>query len=198
MRRSKQPKDFNRSIRAFTLIEMVIAISVATLFIGSFALILGSIYTESDIRQPATKLEILAQRVRTIATVHQRTYQIFLTEKGLYILPYGENPKDHPQAEWNFLAQKDAEREPPLSHPTVREFHEVEETIDFLIKGWGMQEFRKLDQEFSYAWQFEPNGMIEPVSVRFELDDGENVSWLQQTYHPMTGTVNEEESEIYD
>gem|GEM_PF-6765254 len=41
--------------------------------------------------------------------------------------------------------------------------------------------------------------MTEPITVRFELKDSdEQTSWLQQTYHPMTATVSEEESAIYN
>gem|GEM_PF-5834309 len=84
MKKFSNRQDFSRRTKAFTLIEMLVAISISALFIGGFVLIIGAIYTETDIRKPATKLEVLAQRVRTIATVHQRTYQIYFTQKGFY------------------------------------------------------------------------------------------------------------------
>jgi len=182
----------------FTLIEVIIAISIIVLLIGGFALVVGGVYTETEIRKPSGKLEILSQRVRTIATVHQRTYQIYLTEKGLYILPFGENPQDHPPTSWNYLKEQDSQREPPLRYETTREFHAIEDTVDFFIKGWGMKEFKKLEDNFSYAWQFEPSGMIEPISIRFEIPHADQTSWLEQTYHPLTATVSTETMEIYD
>ena len=182
----------------FTLIEIIIVIAISALLLGSFSFVIGSIYTQTDIRTPAGDLEVLAQRVRTIATVHQRTYQIHLREDGLFVLPFGENPKDHPESEWNHLAQLDSEKEPPLRHETIREFHEFEDSVRFFVKGWGMEEFQRLEKDFSYAWQFEPSGMIEPIEVRFEMDTGDEISWLQQRYHPLTGTVTDEEMVIYD
>ena len=39
------------------------------------------------------------------------------------------------------------------------------------------------------AWRFDPNGLCEPISVRYEIDEGE--SWLEQDYHPLTASVRD-------
>jgi hypothetical protein len=67
----------------------------------------------------------------------------------------------------------------------------LENGLDVSIRRWNSDEWLGTAKNAVHVWRFDPDGLCEPVSIRLTLDK----SWSEDTYHPLTATIRESQSE---
>jgi hypothetical protein len=133
------------------------------------------------------KLEDLARRARTIAVVQQTSYVVELTEEGFFLHPWVEDGLDEAQvAELDLQAVETGVKRRPVRAAVL-----LDEDFTVEVMRWGTNRWSPLSRGARQVWRFDPNGLCEPITVKFEFPDG----WIQQEYHPLTASVREEEME---
>jgi hypothetical protein len=169
------------------LLEIVIVLSLAALIVGGSIAVMNGRSSERRLVEVSGKLEDLARRARTLAVVQQTSYVVALTEKGFFLHPWVEDNLDEAE-----LAKLDVERaEGGAKRKPMRDAVLLDEEFTFEVMRWGTNRWNPLNRGAREVWRFDPNGLCEPITVKFEYPDG----WIQQEYHPLSATVREEEME---
>jgi len=168
-------------------LEVVIVLCLAALIVGGSIGIMSGRSSEKRLVEVSGQLEDLARRARTIAVVQQTSYVVALTEKGFFLHPWVEDGLDEAQ-----LAELDLQSaESGVKRRPVRAAVLLDEEFTFEVMRWGTNRWSPLSRGARHVWRFDPNGLCEPITVKFEFPDG----WIQQEYHPLTASVREEEME---
>jgi prepilin-type N-terminal cleavage/methylation domain-containing protein len=197
---------------AFTLIEIVVALTIIAV-ISSIAIpTLRGLERDEKIRTQLKSLAELVQDVRQRAIHERRAYQIVFEREGFHA-----SEVTYPfEKRGEFLKYLDELRTP--SPMTVSERTEVqrqdvanahapedassaEEVVDYpppwtlsvpLPEGtecdvlmWGDGEWDDIDGEKIRRWVFQPSGMVNPVSVRLRTGDAE----LEGKFDILTGEL---------
>lgn len=171
----------------FTLLEIVIVLSLSGLIVGGSLAIMNGRSSEQRLVEVSGKLEDLARRARTIAVVQQTPYVVALTEEGFFLHPWVEDGLDEAE-----VAQLDLQlAETGVRRKPMRDKVLLDEDFTFEVMRWGTTRWSPLSRGARQVWRFDPNGLCEPITVKFEFPDG----WIQQEYHPLTASVREEEME---
>jgi len=171
----------------FSLLEIVIALLLAGLIVGGGIAIMGQRSSEQRLVEVSGKLEDLARRARTIAVVQQTPYVVALTEKGFFLHPWVEDNLDEAE-----LARLDLQMaEDGVKRVPIRAAVLLDDEFTFEVMRWGTNRWSSLARGAREVWRFDPNGLCEPLTVKFEYPNG----WIQQEYHPLNATVREEEME---
>jgi prepilin-type N-terminal cleavage/methylation domain-containing protein len=171
----------------FTLLEVVIVLCLAGLIVGGGIGIMGGRSGERRLVEMSGKLEDLARRARTIAVVQQTSYVVELTEEGFFLHPWVEDGLDEAQvAELDLQAVETGVKRRPVRAAVL-----LDEDFTVEVMRWGTNRWSPLSRGARQVWRFDPNGLCEPITVKFEFPDG----WIQHEYHPLTASVREEEME---
>lgn len=177
----------------FTLLEIVISLSIVALLMGGSIAFLVINRAEARLRRTSGSVEGLAKRARTIAVLRQTPYALEFHNGRVRLSPLVEagieDPEDLPQLsaddDW---PEEEGGADRPLA--PVRDEIVFDEEMVVGVRRWGSDDWVVFDNERNrMTWRFDPNGLCEPISVRFEVDDGE--SWLEQQYHPLTASVRD-------
>jgi type II secretory pathway pseudopilin PulG len=171
-----------RSRRGFTLVEIVITMSIVMLLLGVTVLGIRSVSGERRLREVTSELKQYARQARTQAMLEQRAFQIlftptFFSAQALQLVEEGE------EFEKLFIAEGEATRASELKRFTLPEGVQIE------VKHWNEKELRPPKPD---TWVFEHSGICEPFTVRVSSDDG----FIEMVFHPLTAAVEDEVSEI--
>ena len=175
----RQPNQ--RCTPGFTLVEIIITISIIALLLGVTLLSINAVSSERKLREPAEAIKEYAKQARMYAIVEQRPHQVLLTPRSIHLQSSGQLLADDYVSIDGALA-KDI--------PSMKK-EVLDEDIRLFIRRWHEQNWRpvKLD-----SWVFEYTGICEPLSIRLErLSDG---SYLELTFNPLTASVESENSEF--
>lgn len=151
---------------AFTILEVVIVLSITVLMIGAAAPALTGMVRAEQLKSPARNLEAMAITARCNALAEQRPYQIIITPKGFHLERADEKPGVKPLASFSFS-----------------------ESINFEMAHWPDEKWMKPNR---YVWYFAPSGLCDPIRVMFRKGD----SYFSQKYSAITGWDQEESSFI--
>ncbi len=205
----------SRGAAAFTLVEIIIAISVVAILAGLAVPAIESVQRERIAREPVNRLALLAREVRGRAMAEGRPYQIVLDGNGFrasrFLRPYGGLE----EAGEIRLALAEAERrdalveaarrrgmeEAPATEPDPREelvrdglrFFEEYEFPPGLrpsLRFWNDTEWVPLLGGEFRRWIFQPSGMCEPMRFRAEAEG----SFFEIEFHPLTADIGSERS----
>lgn len=172
----------------FTLLEMVIVLAVASIIIGGGMAIMSLRSGEKRLREVAGEMEDLARRARTVAVIHQAPYVLALTEKGVFLHPLAEEGLDEAQ-----LARLDEQlASNGVRRMPVRDQKVFDAAFTLQVRRWGSTRWTPLVRGERQLWRFDPNGLCEPLAVRFESDE---FGWIEEEYHPLTAAVRESQME---
>ena len=166
----------------FTLVEIIITLSIIALLLGVTMLSVNAVSSERKLREPAENLKDFAKQARMYAIVEQRPHQVLITPRSIHL-----------QASGHLLAEEfiSAKGELLQDIPSIKKFV-FDEDIRISIRRWREQNWREVKLE---NWVFEHSGICEPLSIRFDrLSDG---SYLEMTFNPLTASVEEESSEFH-
>ncbi len=152
---------------AYTLLEICFVLFILALVAGMALPTLSGWFSEQKLRGPAGELELLARTARTLAIDRQQPYDIVLEPGSLLLAPSNANPK--------------ADADPTLPGP-----YRFSASITMVSMAWGESKFVNRPQ---LRWRFQPDGLCEPLRVKFLQDSSE----IALTFDPLTATVSDEE-----
>jgi prepilin-type N-terminal cleavage/methylation domain-containing protein len=198
----------------FTLVEVIIAISIVAIMTGMAIPAIDSVQRERLAREPVNRLILLAREIRVRAMTEQRPYQIVFDGEGFrasrFFHPYGG--RDEAQTlrqEIELLEEQDEIAEASQNRGISLETAEpdplkdqIEEGMRFLeeysmdpslqvsLKFWNETEWVMMAGGEFRRWIFQPSGMCEPMRFRVEADK----SFFEVEFHPLTADVKSEKS----
>jgi type II secretory pathway pseudopilin PulG len=128
--------------RAFTILEIVVAMAIAMLIVGVAVMSLKGVDRESKLRQTAARLEWTARAAMREALVRRQSQCLRLASNGYA----AENPSG--ELRWKRLPKSGS----------------------LEIRRWGEARWRKPGP--GEAWWFRPGMPCEPISIRLILPEG--------------------------
>lgn len=203
------------SRRAFTLVELVIAISVLAILTGLAVPAIDSVQRERLAREPVNQLALLAREVRGRAMAEERPYQILFDGQGFrasrFLRPYaGPEEAETIRLDLEQMAEREEmieaseargiqtapEAPPNPEEEQVREGMRYFEEYAFppdvqvSVRFWNDIEWVPLASGEHKRWIFQPSGMCEPMRFRVEAEK----SFFEVEFHPLTADVKSEKS----
>lgn len=200
---------------AFTLVEIVIAISVVAILTGLAVPAIDSVQRERLAREPVNRLSLLAREVRGRAMAEQRPYQIVIDAEGFrasrFLHPYGGREETETiRLEMAQMEERQAlidaakergistgvETPPDPREERIREgmrfFQEYAfpEDLRVSLRSWNDTEWLAMEGSEFRRWIFQPSGMCEPMRVKVEAEN----SFFEVEFHPLTADVKSERS----
>jgi prepilin-type N-terminal cleavage/methylation domain-containing protein len=213
---SGRPGEHRRS--AFTLVEIIIALTIIAILAGISIPTLQSIERERAARAPVSELARLARTVRARAMTDQQPYQIAFDERGFHAArffnPYGKAEEfDRLVQDIEIIEQQQKIIEaskargidpnagsPPTARDradeTLREGLRYHETyalpngVRYSLMFWGETDWIDMQSGEFRRWVFQPSGMCQPLKIKVESDS----SFFEVEFHPLTSDVKSERS----
>lgn len=207
-----------RHSRAFTLVEIVIALTIIGILAGVTIPTVNSIEKERAARAPVTELARMVRTVRGRAMAEQVPYQIAFDERGFHAArffnPYGESEEfDQLVRDIEVIEQQqeiiDASRARGIDlnegkAPTAadraleaareglkyHESYELPDGVRYSLLFWGETDWIDMQSGLFRRWVFQPTGMCQPMKIRVESDN----AFFEVDFHPLTGDVKSERS----
>lgn len=198
----------------FTLVEVIIAISIVAIMTGMTIPAIDSVQRERLAREPVNRLILLAREIRVRAMTEQRPYQIVFDGTGFrasrFFHPYGG--RDEAQSlrqEIELLEERDqiveASQERGISMVAIEpdplkdkieegmrflEEYTIDPSLQVSLKFWNETQWVAMSGGEFRRWIFQPSGMCEPMRFRVEADK----SFFEIEFHPLTADVKSEKS----
>jgi prepilin-type N-terminal cleavage/methylation domain-containing protein len=201
---------------AFTLVEIVIVLTVVGILAGISVPTITGVIREREARQPVSELLRMARTVRQLAISQQEPYQIAFDGQGFHAArffnPYGESEefaqvlRDMEELERRRkLVEASRERMGELSSALGGESpeasaeqqddekifyqsYELPDGVDYDLLFWGQTEWISMQGGRFERWVFQPSGMCLPIKIRVRSDN----AFFEVEFHPMTANVKSE------
>jgi len=202
--------------RGFTLVEVVITLSVLAVLVGISVPAISGLQRQHEARQPVTELVRMARTVRGRAMTEQHPYQIAFDHRGFhaaeYFSPYGgieefdELVTELEAAErtqeivgasqkrmGNIGGQGNAGEEGGnVKRSLFFERYELPAGIRYEIMMRGDQDWVDMSGGEFKRWVFQSSGMCDPFKIRIQSDK----SYFEVSFHSLTGDISEEKSYV--
>lgn len=173
------------SSRGFTLLEIVITLTFASIIIGGAIGLMRFSSSDRDLKLASTEIETLAKRARAAAILHQAPYAIEFTQNSVRLMPLAE-----------LLGQDLLEESDPFGEqqPTgaARSSFALDGGIALAIRRWNARDWDEVGKDEVHLWRFDPDGLCEPLGLRLALED--NVA--EYEFHPLTATIQNLKSDL--
>jgi prepilin-type N-terminal cleavage/methylation domain-containing protein len=173
----------NKRRSGFTLLEIVIVLSIAAVVIGGAVGLTVYSSDERVLRNASGDIEVLAKRARTTAMLLQTPYALEFRERVVRLLPLAEAGQDEKRT----VGGRRIGGEKVVTDDAERWEYPLEDGVEVSIRRWNTTDWLPTRKDTVHVWRFDPNGLSEPLSVK--LTYGE--SWSEDTYHPLTAAVRE-------
>jgi prepilin-type N-terminal cleavage/methylation domain-containing protein len=165
------------SRRAFTLMEILVALAIVSLIVAAGFISMRSLNDEEQLRRPFGKLRELAKIAWQRSIQEQRAWQIrFMPDH--FVL----EPRQVAREEDRQLFQQADEA---LGRSSGVRVEQLPPGIGVEIRHWGDERWYRPRPD---VWVFEHSGICEPVAVRFVSEVGS----LGAQFDPLTASVIEE------
>jgi prepilin-type N-terminal cleavage/methylation domain-containing protein len=209
------PRRFG-SRSGFTLVEIIIAITIMAILAGAALPTITGIERERAAREPVAELLRLARTARARAMAEQHPYQIALDHRGFhaarYFNPYGESEEfDELLRQIEAIEEQDeileasrrrgidldsgreetqADRDLELAREGLKfhESYELPEGIHYELLFWGETEWIDMQSGLFRRWVFQPSGMCQPLRIRVHSE----TAFFEVEFHPLTGDIKSE------
>lgn len=180
-----RPRSIRRRRGGFTLLEIVIVMAIITVMAGGAVGFMVYNTSTRKLQRAAKEVETLAKRARATAMLRQTPYALQFHEGKVRMMPLAEVGADEEAlAELEAVAAEEGRALSPRA-----EF-QADPGMVIGVRRWGSNDWIVFDDERTgLVWRFDPDGLCEPMTVRYEIDDG--ASWLSQDYHPLTAAVRD-------
>ncbi|NNE92427.1 MAG: prepilin-type N-terminal cleavage/methylation domain-containing protein [Verrucomicrobiales bacterium] len=201
---------------AFTLVELIIALTVVAILAGLAIPAVDLIKDEQRAREPVRELVAMIRETRARAIAEQRPYQIAFDYRGFYAAryfnPYGKAEEfEMLRQEIELLRQQqeiiDASAERAVDMNAGSELTATQQKLQQAREGMQFQMTYELPENYAYRlrfygdtdwidmtsgqfkrWVFQPSGMCEPMRIQIEADN----AFFEVEFHPLTGDVKSE------
>jgi hypothetical protein len=142
---------------------------------------------ERALRNASGEIELMAKRARMIAILKQTPYAVEFREGRVNLLPWAEaGQQDKKSRRYVFTDETEPSGDGDTSNQYI-----VPAEMAISVRRWNSDEWHTTLKNAVHVWRFDPDGLCEPISVRMEL----NKSWIIDTFHPLTATISDSESE---
>jgi prepilin-type N-terminal cleavage/methylation domain-containing protein len=148
--------------RAFTLLELIIAMFIVTLLLGVTLTVTREIFGNEELRRTEQQLALFAKTARRHALRENRRYEMIFDEQRVELRPAAEYAED----------------DTPL-------FFEIPLTVSVQVKRRGNDEWETPRQ---WVWSFMPDGLCAPNRVRLQR----GAAWVEETFNPLTANRQDE------
>lgn len=205
-----------RSSSGFTLVEIIITLTVMALLLGAAVPSIRGVIREQQALEPLSALAEMVRSTRERALRLQRPYQIGLDADGCFasaFLPSYQGPPAYQDLKADVdayrqaaeLAQASAARfgtgaqgesaDTSLAPPDDQDFllrQEWPEGYRVSVRFWQDPEWETLEGARTRLWVIQPTGLSLPVMVRLEA---EGVS-AEASFDPLTGELQDLHSSV--
>lgn len=166
--------------RAFTLMEMLVALAIIGLLLAGSFIAAGSLNNEKTLRTPLNELRIMAKKAWARSMEEQRAWQIRLV-KDRFVL----EPRQAIQAEDARMFQKTDQE---MGRASGVESYVIDPQVRMEVRHWGEEQWHP---PLPDSWVFEHSGLCEPINIRFISD----VATVTVNFDPLTASVVDESFE---
>jgi prepilin-type N-terminal cleavage/methylation domain-containing protein len=173
----------NKRRSGFTLLEIVIVLSIAAVVIGGAVGLMVYSSDERVLRNASGEIELLAKRARTTAMLLQTPYALEFRERVVRLLPLAEAGQDEKRT----VGGRRIGGEKVVTDDAERWEYPLEDGVEVFIRRWNTDDWLPTRKDTVHVWRFDPNGLSEPLSVKLTLGE----SWSEDIYHPLTAAVRE-------
>jgi prepilin-type N-terminal cleavage/methylation domain-containing protein len=182
------------SARAFTLVEIIIALTIVTVLAAATVPMLKGFRDERLAREPVAALVHLAREARMRAMTEKRPYQVAFHGKGFtasrYFNPYLQlaeleeyvataeaPPPEQATFEKNDLDNGGARTNSsdlPMAPPPPKydehwtQKYDMPPDMQYAMQFWYDTEPRYMEGDLVKLWVFQPSGVCEPLKVHIE------------------------------
>ena len=135
----------------------------------------------------------MAKRARTAAILQQTPYALEFRADGVRLMPLAETGElDRKTGLGNEIGGREVaeEGEEEKSEP-IREELIYPDDMAVSVRRWNTVAWIPMTRDALQIWRFDPDGLCEPVSVRYTIDKG----WAEDTYHPLTASIRDSQLE---
>jgi prepilin-type N-terminal cleavage/methylation domain-containing protein len=153
-----------RSNQGFTLLEMGLVIFILVVIAGMAIPMTAGMLAQERLKGEARELQDFATEARKLAVKENRPYEIVLKDKGYSLELYHTEKK----------AKEDVVRSSTLGS-----------NVRYSVERWGERGF---ELPASEPWIFQPDGICEPIRVRFESKK----AWMEYSFAPLTARPTDE------
>ena len=183
----------NKRGGGFTLLEIVIVLAVAAIITGGALSFMHYSSDERVLRDISGEVEVMAKRARTAAILQQTPYALEFRADGVRLMPLAEAGElDRKTGLGNEIGGREVaeEGEEEKSEP-IREELIYPDDMAVSVRRWNTVAWIPMTRDALQIWRFDPDGLCEPVSVRYTIDKG----WAEDTYHPLTASIRDSQLE---
>jgi prepilin-type N-terminal cleavage/methylation domain-containing protein len=170
----------------FSLLELVIALSLVALIVSIGAISYASGKDERVLRETAVRIEAMSSRGHAMSILHQKPFWLSLGQENIALV--GADVRRQPVDEDGEVIPW--EEEELTTEITYEEFVPNGEII-VSLRRWGAREddWVSPGEDLYVNWQFQNTGLCEPVAIRIEKGE----SYIVMYMHPLTARVEEED-----
>lgn len=192
----RKPFTIQPSASGFTLLEIVIVLALLGLAIGGAVTYFVVNATERQFKNLAGDIEVLSKKARMAAIVQQTPYALTISSTQLQLAPLAEATDNELQRIERQQREEIQQAQQPQD--TQHSFKPVRESLSFrglevAIRRWGAVNWARIDRGDVAVWRFDPNGLCEPIGLRFSEDR----SWLSLDFHPLSAGIREQQMEAH-
>lgn len=162
-----------KSRRAFTLLEIVIALVVSALVVAGAVGLLKISSEEHALKKASRELEGLAKRARLSAVLEQTPCVLVFSESAVEMMPLAEA----------FGRGEDDEDQGGEAKRWLLTF---DNGMQVVTRRWNEVEWITSRGQERQIWRFDPNGLCEPIGVRLTM----NQHVMELAFHPLTAAVS--------
>lgn len=193
-----------RRAGGFTLVEIVISMTVMALLIAASVPSIQGIVREHQAQEPMRELAMMARMVRKRAMDTQQPFQVGFDSRGCYASAYFqpyEQEEEYESLRLEELARAAGEQrfgsvEPEegeeLPDPILLGRYDWPENLSVRLRFWGDTEWEDMSGARFRRWVFQPTGIAKPLAVQFENEG----IFIEATFNPLTAEIERERSYV--
>ena len=164
--------------RAFTLMEMLVALAIVGIIISASMIGVGSLNDERTLRAPLNELRILGKRAWARSMEEQRAWQIKILPDRFVLEPKQPVHAD----DLKMFKEVDAQ----MGRGSGLDVYKIDPEVRIEVRHWGEAEWHTPRPD---AWVFEHSGLCEPINIRFISE----FATIVVSFDPLTAAVASEE-----
>lgn len=177
----------NSISRGFTLLEIVISLTIMGLIAGGALGVMLYSTDERSLTEASTEIEAMAKRARASAILHQTPYAMEFSEAGVRLMPLAEALEVQDER-----AKRGRAEGEDVLRSGERMDYGLEPGMGLHVRRWGARGWDPVVKRVVHVWRFDPDGLCEPLSIRLVV--GKN--WREDEYHPLTATIRDSQMEV--